>query len=74
LHLKDDALELADEHRLRNLVTKYSDHIELPVRMQRVEKDQEGNEQIHWESANSATALWVRSMSEVSDEEYKNFY
>ena len=74
LHLKDDAIEFADDHRLRNLVTKYSDHIELPVRMKRVEKDEEGNEQVHWETANSATALWVRSKSEVSDEEYKNFY
>lgn len=74
LHLKDDAVEFADDHRLRSLITKYSDHIELPVRMPRVEKDDEGNEQVHWETANSATALWVRSKSEVSDEEYKNFY
>ena len=53
LHLKDDAIEFADDHRLRNLVTKYSDHIELPVRMKRVEKDEEGNERRFGELLNN---------------------
>ncbi|MCP1313282.1 MULTISPECIES: molecular chaperone HtpG [unclassified Halomonas] len=81
LHLKDDAKEFADEYRLQGLVRKYSDHIEVPVRMPKVEtaKDDDGNEiegseVTTWETINEATALWVRPKSEVSEEEYKAFY
>ncbi|WP_447893563.1 molecular chaperone HtpG [Vreelandella sp. GE22] len=81
LHLKDDAKEYADDHRLQGLVRKYSDHIEVPVRMPKTEtaKDDEGNEiegseVTTWETINEATALWVRPKSEVSDDEYKAFY
>lgn len=68
LHLKKDAKEFADDFRLRSLVRKYSDHIEVPVRMPKVEtaRDDEGNEiegseVTTWETVNEATALWVRS-------------
>ncbi|MBA2779248.1 molecular chaperone HtpG [Billgrantia kenyensis] len=81
LHLKQDAKEFADDFRLQSLVRKYSDHIEVPVRMPRVEaaKDDEGNEiegseVTTWETVNEATALWVRPKSEISDDEYKAFY
>ncbi|MGY4878050.1 molecular chaperone HtpG [Vreelandella aquamarina] len=81
LHLKDDAKEFADDYRLQSLVRKYSDHIEVPVRMPKTEtaKDDEGNEiegseVTTWETVNEATALWVRPKGEVSDEEYKAFY
>ncbi|MCG7599196.1 molecular chaperone HtpG [Halomonas sp. McH1-25] len=81
LHLKKDAKEFADDFRLRNLVRKYSDHIEVPVRMPKTEtaKDDEGNEVegsevTTWETVNEAQALWVRPKSEVSDDEYKAFY
>ncbi|QEA40439.1 molecular chaperone HtpG [Pistricoccus aurantiacus] len=81
LHLKDDAKEFADDFRLKSLVRKYSDHIEVPVRMPRTEverdengKEIEGSEKIVWETVNEATALWVRSKSEISDDEYKAFY
>ena len=81
LHLKQDAKEFADDFRLRNLVRKYSDHIEVPVRMPKVEtaKDDEGNEiegseVTTWDTVNEATALWVRPKNEVSDDEYKAFY
>ncbi|SHF42275.1 molecular chaperone HtpG [Modicisalibacter ilicicola DSM 19980] len=81
LHLKQDAKEFADDFRLKNLVRKYSDHIEVPVRMPRVETDKddegkpiEGTEKTVWETVNEATALWVRPKSEISDDEYKAFY
>ncbi|MCC5881088.1 MAG: molecular chaperone HtpG [Halomonas sp.] len=81
LHLKKDAKEFADDFRLRGLVRKYSDHIEVPVRMSKVEtaKDDEGNaiegsEVTSWETVNEATALWARPKGEVSDDEYKAFY
>nr|WP_298414737.1 molecular chaperone HtpG [uncultured Halomonas sp.] len=81
LHLKKDAKEFADDFRLKNLVRKYSDHIEVPVRMPKVEKAQdedgkeiEGSETVTWETVNEAQALWVRPKSEISDDEYKAFY
>lgn len=81
LHLKDDAKEYADDFRLQNLVRKYSDHIEVPVKMPKVEtaRDDEGNEiegsgVTTWETINEATALWVRPKSEVTEDEYKAFY
>ena len=81
LHLKKDAKEFADDFRLQNLVRKYSDHIEIPVRMPKVEtaKDDEGNEiegseVTTWETVNEAQALWVRPKSEISDDEYNAFY
>lgn len=75
LHLKEDALEFADEHRLKSLVRKYSDHIEVPVRMPTVqESDDESDATITWETVNEAQALWTRSKSDISDDEYKAFY
>ena len=81
LHLKEDAKEFADDYRLQGLVRKYSDHIEVPVRMPKTEtaKDDEGNsiegsEVTTWETVNEATALWSRPKSEVTDDEYKAFY
>ena len=85
LHLKDDALEYADGFRLRSLIKKYSDHISLPVEMLKQEApampSAEGEEEKkeepaapEYEAVNAATALWTRSRSEVSDEEYKEFY
>ena len=81
LQLKQDATEFADEYRLQSLVRKYSDHIEVPVRMPKVEsakddegKEIEGSEVTSWETVNEATALWARPKSEVSDDEYQAFY
>lgn len=81
LHLKEDAKEFADEFRLKNLVRKYSDHIDVPVRMPKVEKARdeegkeiEGSETVSWETVNEATALWVRPKAEITDDEYKAFY
>lgn len=82
LHLREDEKEFADEYRLRSIVTKYSDHISIPVEMYKAEvPESEGpdGEKIpaqpgEWEGINRATALWTRDKSEVTDEEYKEFY
>lgn len=84
LHLKADEKEFADQYRLRSLVTKYSDHISVPVEMLKPvypEMDEEGNPKPveenkapEFETVNSAKALWTRSRSDVTDEEYEEFY
>ena len=85
LHLREDALEFADSFRLRELVRKYSDHIGVPVRMAKESADadaddgeKEGGKEApaepEWEAINEATALWTRSRSEISDDEYQAFY
>lgn len=73
LHLKSDAYEFADEYRLKQLIRKYSDHIDLPVQMSKVE-EQDGESVVSWETVNEAQALWTRPKSEVSDEDYQAFY
>lgn len=81
LHLKDDAQEFADDFRLRSVIKKYSDHISLPVEMAKAEvaaAEEDGEEAQdkapEFEVINTATALWTRSRSDVTDEEYKEFY
>ena len=80
LYLKDDCSDFADEWRVRSVIKKYSDHISVPVMMLEPEKPapegEEGAEPAarEYEAVNEATALWTRSRSEVSDEEYKAFY
>ncbi len=85
LYLQEDALDFADDFRLRNVVRKYSDHIDVPVRMlKQAEANPQDNaddeavidqvEAAEFEPVNSAQALWTRSRSEVSDDEYKEFY
>ena len=77
LHLKEDALEFADHWRLRSIVKKYSDHIEIPVIMEKQQpagEEQEQEKEPEDEVINTATALWARSRSEVSDDEYREFY
>ena len=77
LHLQEDATEYAEDARLRHIVTRYSDHIGVPVRMLSTpgygaSDDEEFVPEL--EAVNSAQALWTRSRSEVGDEEYKEFY
>ncbi|UTW01903.1 molecular chaperone HtpG [Amphritea atlantica] len=77
LHLKDEELEFANSLRLRSLVRKYSDHISLPVIMEKEAEPVEEGEQPaapEDETVNSATALWTCSKSEISEDEYKEFY
>lgn len=76
LHLKTDEKEFADGFRLRSLVKKYSDHIAVPVQMLKEHNGEEEEKpaEPEWEAVNSAKALWVRSKSDVKDEEYQEFY
>jgi len=79
LILKDDEHEFANNWRLRSIIKKYSDHIAIPVQMEKVqppaeEGDEAKNETPEWEAINDAKALWTKSRSEVSDDEYNEFY
>ncbi|HIF9239130.1 TPA: molecular chaperone HtpG [Photobacterium damselae] len=75
LHLRDDEKEFLEEYRLRDIISKYSDHIGIPVLIQTTERDEEGNETgKKWEQINKAQALWTRNKSDISDEEFKEFY
>ncbi|WP_299014775.1 molecular chaperone HtpG [uncultured Photobacterium sp.] len=75
LHLRADEKEFLSEYRLRDIIGKYSDHIGIPVQIQTVECDEEGKETgKKWEQINKAQALWTRNKSEISDEEYQEFY
>jgi molecular chaperone HtpG len=82
LHLREDESEFLEEHRLRSIVTKYSDHVSIPVEMYQAPTDEsEGpdGEKVpategQWQAINKATALWTRDKSDISDDEYKEFY
>ena len=72
LHLRDGEDGFLDNFRLRHIITTYSDHISLPILMNKLDK--EGNPTDEEETVNRASALWTRSKSEISDEEYKEFF
>jgi molecular chaperone HtpG len=74
LHLKEDAIEFADGWRLRNIIKKYSDHIAIPVVMLKEQFEEDKKDVIEDEVVNTATALWTRSRTDVTEEEYKEFY
>ena len=82
LHLRDEEKEFADDWRLRSIITKYSDHISVPVEMWQEgtpESDGPDGEKIpategQWKVMNKATALWMRNKADISDEEYQEFY
>ncbi len=75
LTLKEDAGEFGETYRIRHLVTKYSDHVSIPVYLKNdVEKDDESKAKSEWDQVNQATALWTRPRTEITDEEYTEFY
>ncbi|WP_119344312.1 molecular chaperone HtpG [Facilibium subflavum] len=76
LHLKEGEEDLLDVWKLKQIITKYSDHISLPIQMLKREHDEDGKEKIldEWETVNKAKALWTRAKSDISDEDYKEFY
>jgi molecular chaperone HtpG len=90
LHLKEDAAEFAEDFRLRSLIRKYSDHIAFPVLMPAVvsdapdEEDEAKDPEVEdaqdkktgqaFEKVNTATALWMRPRTKITDEEYQEFY
>ena len=79
LHLREEENEYLEDFRLKHIIRTYSEHISLPIKMLAPApldddgKPQEGAEP-EFETVNSGTAIWARPKSEVSDEEYQNFY
>jgi len=86
LHLKEKETEFLEDWRLRSIITKYSDHITLPISMKKnvvsnetssdvkENKNIEKETEITWETVNHATALWTLSKDQIIAEEYKKFY
>lgn len=77
LHLREGEDEFLKTWRLKSVISKYSDHISLPILMKKEEWDAEAAKQVmkdEWESVNKASALWSRSKSEVTQEQYDEFY
>lgn len=86
LHLRDDALDYLQSYKVKQIINKYSDHISLPIEMQKEvwqqEEAAEGEEAKpgqyvqtdEWEAINSASALWTRNKSEITEDQYTEFY
>ena len=72
LHLREGEDEFLESFRLRSIVGRYSDHISLPILM--YTQDEKGHKTEETETVNKASALWVRPKSEITDDEYKEFY
>ena len=70
LHLRDEDKEFVEDFRIRGIVSKYSDHISLPIEMH--PQDEDTKEE--WEAINSGSALWSRPKNEITAEEYERFY
>ncbi len=81
LHLRDDADEYLSNWKIKSVVSKYSDHISLPILMLKEEwkegKDDQPGEMVvtdEWETVNKANALWSRAKKDITSEEYSDFY
>ncbi|MDM0011020.1 molecular chaperone HtpG [Variovorax sp. J22P168] len=81
LHLRDDADEYLNAWKLKSIIGKYSDHISLPILMEKEEwkegEDDKGGAMVktgEWEPVNKANALWSRAKKDISDEQYVDFY
>ena len=81
LHLRDDALEYASAWKLKGIISKYSDHISLPIQMEKEEWKEGENDQPGemvktgaWETVNKANAIWSRPKKDVTQEQYDDFY
>jgi len=77
LHLKEDAKEFLDDWRLKSIIRKYSDHIQMPILMKKSEWDKDKQAQVEKdeeETVNRASALWARGKAEITETEYEEFY
>lgn len=78
LHLKSEESDFLDDYRVRSVVKKYADHVAVPVMMKPqsapAAEGEEAAETPDYEAINIAKALWTRSRTDVTDEEYKEFY
>jgi len=77
LHLREGEDELLSDWKLRSILRRYSDHVSLPIQMRKEQWDEDKKEQVRsdqWENVNQASALWTRAKSEVTHEQYREFY
>jgi molecular chaperone HtpG len=76
LHLREEEKEFLENYRLRSIISKFSDHITIPVEMEKeyYGEDEEKPETPEFERVNKGTALWMRNRSDISEEEYHEFY
>ena len=77
LHLKDDSKEFLEEWKLKAIIRKYSDHIQMPIVMKKSEWNDEAKKQVKTdedETVNRASALWARSKNDITEEQYEEFY
>ncbi|MDR2328634.1 MAG: molecular chaperone HtpG [Comamonas sp.] len=81
LHLREDAQDFLNGYKLKEVIAKYSDHISLPILMEKEEWKEGENEQPgemvktgEWETVNKASALWTRAKKDISPEQYQDFY
>jgi len=77
LHLREGEDELLSSWKLKSIIRKYSDHISLPIVMKKEEWDEEKKETVvkdEFETVNQASALWARSRSDITEEQYEEFY
>ncbi|MGO4376899.1 molecular chaperone HtpG [Pseudoduganella sp. RAF19] len=77
LHLREGEDELLSAWKLKNIIRKYSDHISLPIQMQKEEWDEEKKENVlkdELETINQASALWARNKNDITPEQYDEFY
>ena len=77
MHLREGEDDFLSSHKLKSIIRKYSDHISLPIQMNKEEWDADKKEQVikdELESINQSSALWARSKSEITEEQYDEFY
>jgi molecular chaperone HtpG len=81
LHLREDAEDYLNTWKLKSVISKYSDHISLPILMRKEEwkegEDNKGGEMVlsdEWETVNQASALWSRPRKDITPEQYQEFY
>jgi len=77
LHLRAGEEEFLSGWKLKSVISKYSDHISLPILMQKEEWDEEAKKQVaqdEWAPVNKASALWTRNKNDVTKEQYEEFY
>ncbi len=72
LHIKDDEKEFLDDYRLRGIISKYSDHITVPIMM--IKASEEDDDTIEYETVNKANAFWTQDKKELKQEDYDEFY
>jgi molecular chaperone HtpG len=77
MHLREGEDDFLSSHKLKAIIRKYSDHISLPIQMNKEEWDAEKSEHVikdELESINQSSALWARAKSEITEEQYNEFY